>query len=207
MQGFCRSEMALFEKHEPDLRELAAYVIEAARSRHGAVNRTRVVKLLYLVDVERVRSRRAPLTGIAWTCSDFGPSAPELTQTLADVERVELKPETWGVRVNADRFGEPGRGDDWVSGTKLLVDGVVRDYGGLDLGALLDHVYYATGPMAGAQPGQALDLSRAREDRRARVARALAPAPAPADLGARLERWRTANRERLAPLTLERPGE
>lgn len=193
--------MALFEKHEPDLRELAAYVIEAARSRHGAVNRARIVKLLYLVDVERVRSRRAPLTGLAWTCSDFGPSAPELTQTLADVERVELKPETWGARVGYERFGEPGRGDDWVSGTKVLVDGVVRDYGGLDLNALLDHVYFATGPMAGALPGQPLDLERARDDRRARPGRPLAPAPTPPGLSARLERWRTANRERLAPLT------
>ncbi|MDW5594642.1 hypothetical protein VSS74_09860 [Conexibacter stalactiti] len=199
--------MALFQKHEPDLRELAAYVIEAARSRHGSVNRARVVKLLYLVDVERVRSRRAPLTGVAWTCSDFGPSAPELAQTLSDVERVELKPETWGVRVNADRFGEPGRGDDWVSGTKLLVDGVVRDCGGLDLNALLDHVYFATGPMVDARPGQPLDLDRAREDRGTRPARPLAPAPAPSDIGIRLERWRTTNRERLAPLTLDRPDE
>lgn len=207
MQGFCRSEMALFQKHEPDLRELAAYVIEAARSRHGAVNRARIVKLLYLVDVERVRSRRAPLTGIDWTCSEFGPSAPELTQTLADVERVELKPETWGARVGYERFGEPGRGDDWVSGTKVLVDGVVRDYGGLDQNALLDHVYYATGPMADARPGKPLQLDRAREDRRARSARPLAPASAPPDLGTRLERWRAANRERLAPLSLDRPND
>jgi hypothetical protein len=198
--------MALFEKHEPSLRELAAYLYEAVRGRNATPSRARVAKLLYLVDVERVRSRREPLTGLTWTFSDLGPSAEGLDATLRAVEREELKPETWGARVNADRFGEPGRGHDWISGTKQLVDAIARDHGRLDLNPLLDHVYFATGPMADAQPGQPLDLLRAREDRRARPGRPLQPAPAPADLAKRLERWRSQTRERLAPLALDPAG-
>ncbi len=50
--------MTLFRKREPDLGDLAAYIVETARGRSVTVNHGRLVLLLYLVDVERVRSRR-----------------------------------------------------------------------------------------------------------------------------------------------------
>lgn len=192
--------MALFSKREPDLRELAAYVVEAARGRGVSVRRTKLVQLLYLVDVERVASGRAPLTGLAWSCGVAGASAEGLDETLRAVEREELKPETWGKRVETGRFGEPGRGDDWIAGTKLLVDGVVRDAAGLEQNALLDRVCFETAPMAAARHGEALDLQLAAGARRPRRAAPLAPAAAPGDLAGRLERWRVANHDRLAPL-------
>jgi hypothetical protein len=194
--------MALFSKREPELRELAAYVVEAARGRSLTVRRAKLVQLLYLVDVERVRGGRAPLTGVTWTRGVAGAAGEGLDETLRAVERDELKPETWGKRVETGRFGDPGRGDDWVSGTKLLVDGVVRDFAALDQNALLDHVCFETAPMRGAAGfGEPLDLERARGARARRPGSPLTPPPAPADLAARLDRWRSAHRDWLAPLT------
>jgi hypothetical protein len=191
--------MALFQKHEPDLGELAGYILDAARGRGITVTRARLVKLLYLVDVERVRGRREPITGIAWTYEASGPSAAGLDATLRELETRAKDGASWGRSVARDST----HGDAWVAGTKMLVDGIVRDCAGLDLNALLDRVYFETGPMAGAERGKPLQLDRARDDRRARRGRPLdadAFAVSDDDLSDRLQRWRAANRERFARL-------
>ena len=51
------------------------------------LNRTRLVKLLYLADVESVRTGRGPVTGVDWDFLDFGPHSAALDEALADLER------------------------------------------------------------------------------------------------------------------------
>lgn len=157
--------MTLFKKREPDLGDLAVYIVEAARGRGITVARGRLVLLLYLVDVERVRSRRQPVTGIAWTLLRQGPSAPGLEATLRELTTREKESSQWGRSVTHERFSDPSRGDDWIAGTKLLVDNVVRTYAGLDADALRAYVETQTGPMLDAVPGEPLQLERARDDR------------------------------------------
>ncbi len=65
-----------------------------------------------------------------------------------------------------ESFRDGSRGDDWITGTKLLVDAVVRTYAELDMAALRDYVETQTGPMADAVVGEPLQLARARDDRR-----------------------------------------
>jgi hypothetical protein len=163
--------MTLFKKREPDLADLAGYIVEAARGRGITVNRGRLVKLLYLVDVERVRTRRQPVTGIAWILGRQGPTAPGLEATLRDTATRERNETRWGRSVTHESFRDPSRGDDWIAGTKMLVDGVVRNYAGLDSDALRDYVETQTGPMLDAVPGEPLQLDRARDDRSPRRTR------------------------------------
>jgi hypothetical protein len=174
--------MPLFPKREPDLGDLAAYIVEAARGRGITVNRGRLVKLLYLVDVERVRSRRQPVTGIAWILGRQGPSAAGLDAELRQLATREKESTQWGRSVVHNAFRDPSRGDDWIAGTKMLVDGVVRSYAGLDSDALSDYVDTRTGPMIDAVPGQPLSMDRARDDRRARRASPPEARPARGDI-------------------------
>lgn len=158
--------MTLFKKREPELGDLAAYIVETARGRSVTVNHGRLVLLLYLVDVERVRSRREPVTGIAWELGRRGPTAEGLDARLrADLTR-EKESTQWGRGTARESFSDGSRGDDWITGTKLLVDGVVRTYAELDMAALRDYVETQTGPMADAVEGEPLELARARDDRR-----------------------------------------
>ncbi len=158
--------MTLFKKREPDLADLAAYIIESARGRSVTVNHGRLVLLLYLVDVERVRTRREPVTGIAWLLGRRGPTADGLDATLRAHVAREKESTQWGRGTASESFRDGSRGDDWITGTKLLVDGVVRTYAELDLAALSAYVETQTGPMADAVLGEPLPLERARDDRR-----------------------------------------
>lgn len=160
--------MTLFKKREPELGDLAAYIVESARGRGITVNRGRLVKLLYLVDVERVRTRRQPVTGVAWILGRSGPTASGLEATLRDLATREKESGQWGRSVVHENFRDPSRGDDWIAGTKMLVDGVIRTYAGLDTEALNGYVANQTGPMLDAAPGDPLQLDLARDDRRLR---------------------------------------
>jgi hypothetical protein len=128
--------MTLFKKREPDLGDLAAYVVESARGRGISVNHGRLVLLLYLVDAECVARGRAPVTGIAWEQGRRGPTAEGLDERLRALVQREKEASRWGRWTARESFRDGARGDDWVVGTKLAVDGVVRAYAGLDLAEL-----------------------------------------------------------------------
>lgn len=190
--------MPLIQNVEPDLRALVPYIVARARERRITLNRARLVKLLYLVDVESVRTRRRPVTGVDWVFLDFGPHADLLVETLEDLE-------ARSALYRAVDEDAPD-GEDWVSGTRRTVESVVERFAALPLHVLLDHVYFHTGPMAGAHRGDALDLDRARDDAGLRQAPALRPPTRPDDVERRLAGWRATTARRLAALTLDPPA-
>ena len=189
--------MPLIQNVEPDLRALVGYIVARARERRVTLNRLRLVKLLYLVDVENVRTRRRPVTGVRWVFADFGPYSDALDGVLEELER--------GTALYRALQEDAPDGEDWVSGTRRTVDSVVERFAPLPPNALLDHVYFDTGPMAGAQRGAVLDMDRARDDAGPRRAVPLRPVAPPDDVDGRLRGWRTSTARRLSPLRLEPP--
>lgn len=197
--------MPLFPRIDPDARALIAYVVARSLGRGITLNRTRLVKLLYLVDVERVRTRRDPLTGLRWCFYHYGPYAYELIDTLRSMEGVDLVATPWNDSVLYRRAPGAPDAENWNAGTKILIDGVVDRFAPLDLNELLDYVYFQTGPMADAERGQWLDLSLARNDPRERRQAPLQPPRRPADIEQRLARWRPRNAT-LRSVALDPPG-
>lgn len=197
--------MPLIRRHQPDLRELIAYIVARSRERQITLNRLRLVKLLYLVDIECARTRRQPLTGLAWRFFHYGPYALELIPTLEAMEGHELVAQGWNDSILYQ--GAPGApdGEDWVAATQSLVDNVVRRYAPLDTRELLDHVYFETGPMREAERGELLDLNRAAGDQQRR-GHALTPPARPRDIEQRLAAWRRRSREALSPVQLDPPA-
>jgi hypothetical protein len=198
--------MPLFPRIDPDLRSLIAYIVAQARDRGITLNRTKLVKLLYLIDVERVRGRREPLTGLEWVFFHYGPYAFELINTLEAMEGTELVASAW--RDSMLYRAAPGApdSDDWNAATKSTVDRILDRWAPLDLNDLLDYVYFHTGPMVNAERGQRLDMSLARQDPIERRHVPVRPPARPADVEQRLERWRAGTARRLAPVMLEPPG-
>jgi len=190
--------MALIQNVAPDLRALILYIVGGARERRVTLNRVRLVKLLYLADVESVRTRRAPVTGVDWVFLDFGPHSDALAETVADLER-----RTALYRAVPEDAPD---GEDWISGTRRTVDTVLERFAALTLNALLDHVYFHTGPMAGARRGERLDMDRARGDAGPRRPLALRAPRRPAGVDDRIATWRAATRRRLAPLNPDPPA-
>lgn len=199
--------MSLFRRIDPEPRALIAYVVARSRDRQITLTTTKLVKLLYLIDVGRVRSRGNLLTGYRWVFFHYGPYAFELIDTLEEMAGSELVVETWN-RSTLYRAA-PGAtdGDDWNAGTKSLVDHVVADFAGLELNDLLDWVYFHTGPMQNAVRGRPLDMSLARDYVPPRRHPPLKPPTPPASLTERLAEWRRDHAARLISVELDPPGE
>ncbi len=198
--------MPLFPRIDPDLRALVAYIVARALDRGVTLNRMRLVKLLYLADVESVRSRRPALTGVEWIFFHYGPYAYELIDVLSAMESDELETSKWGG--NVLYRAAPGAPDahDWNAGTRRTVDRVVNRFAPLDLNELLDYVYFHTGPMINAERGRPLDLLRARDDTAKTGQTPLHPPTRPVNLEQRLGAWRERNARRLGPAVLDPPG-
>ncbi|HUN77422.1 MAG TPA: hypothetical protein VMU32_00720 [Solirubrobacteraceae bacterium] len=196
--------MPVFDRHEPDLRSLIAYMVAAARDKGVTLNQTRLVKLLYLIDVERAAAASPSLTGLRWLFYHYGPYALELPETLEPMEGRELVVGTWqGARMYRAAPGAPD-GDDWPSGTRRMVDDVIRRYAALELNELLDHVYFHTAPMRDAVRGQPLDMTQARSNPPLRRQRPLAAPTLPAEAQAQLASWRERRRHSQGPLGRDR---
>jgi hypothetical protein len=198
--------MPLFARTDPDLRSLIGYMHARAEDRGITLHRTKLVKLLYLIDVERIQRRRTTLTGLEWTFTHHGPHAVEVVDTLQAMMDIDLTMPTW--KESRLHRGAPAApdGEDWPASTKSTVDRVMDRFAALAVDELLDHVYFHTGPMRGARRGLPLDMERARADQPPRRAVPLAAPARPADAAARLAQWRERTARRLAPAALDPPG-
>ena len=120
---------------------------------------TRLVKLLYLADVEWRRIHEGePIANLTWKFLHFGPYANELADLLGgpETEVKELEHGKEGRRFNfADQGGEATLPDEVVS----LVRRLVNKWGDAPLNKLLDHVYFDTEPMENAKRYELLDFS------------------------------------------------
>jgi hypothetical protein len=109
--------------------------------------KTRLVKLLYLTELEYYRRTAKRLTDLNWIFHHFGPYAYALGELLGNPDE--------------DRFAwsltrHPSTSDHDV---QVCVSQVVHEWGNADLNALLDYVYFDTEPMQAATRGEALNFA------------------------------------------------
>lgn len=130
--------MSLFRNTEPELSAIIAYIVARARDRQITLNRTRLVKLLYLLDVERIRSQREAITGLNWVFFHYGPYAFELIDTLEHMEGSELVAQTWHDSIMYPAAPGATDGEDWVVSTRRSVDTIISRYAELGTNELLD---------------------------------------------------------------------
>src|SRR5271170_1970089 len=80
--------------------ELIAAVATSVRDCGGAPNKTKILKLLYLLDIESYRKTGAILTGFEWKFYRYGPWAASYEAALQDAARADK------VIVNEREFDE-----------------------------------------------------------------------------------------------------
>jgi hypothetical protein len=109
--------------------------------------KTRLVKLLYLTEVEYYRRTGKLLTDLSWMFHHFGPYASSLSRYLGDPNAEVI---AWRIT------HRPKVADHTV---ELCVAEIVHEWGDADLNTLLDYVYFETEPMQAAHRGDFLDFS------------------------------------------------
>ena len=150
--------------------EIALAILARVRERSGSVNRTKLLKLLYLADIEHYRKFGETLTGFDWTFHLFGPWTAEYDALLADLERRDaIVMEAWRV---ADRDGarinlRDGRDLNIVirdTDELYRIQHQVDTWNDRSLSDLLDYVYFETEPMDGAVSGERLRFEKVNRD-------------------------------------------
>jgi hypothetical protein len=143
------------------IQNLIRYIVSEVQDADFEIYRTRLVKLLYLCDVEYFQSKRQLLTELNWVRYKYGPYAFEL-QEITHRMGLELAEEEvdfssgHGFRYEVLDFPEP---EKWLDASqKHIIDKVIKHWGGENLDVLLDYVYCDTEPMKNAQFRQALDF-------------------------------------------------
>lgn len=128
-------------------------------------NATRLVKLVYLADIEwRKAHEGEPLSDLHWRFHHYGPYASEFSPILGgeDVEVEELPDGKTVKRLSFDpqNLEEP----QTPEAVSSLLHRVVKEWGDSHINLLLNHVYFNTEPMESAKRGEALDFSNLHRD-------------------------------------------
>ena len=151
---------------KPKAEDLLLALIERVKEQGGAPNKTKLLKLLYLADVENFRLHRETLTGFSWIFYLYGPWTREYDELLGDLEhshRISLikwrSEEVEGAQIEAN---ESKSLNEVVpdSNAFFRIQRQADTWANQPLSALLDYVYFETEPMEDAVAGKPLDFTR-----------------------------------------------
>jgi hypothetical protein len=134
------------------------------------VTKTKLLKLLYLFDVEYYRVHRQTFTGFSWKFFHLGPWAAEFDPTLAELvandalvqQRSNSEFETFFYKPT-ERL-DPREPFDNVK-DEYILRGVLKNWGTLNTGEILDYIYFQTAPMEAAIRNAPLDFSVIQPDK------------------------------------------
>ena len=132
------------------------------KRKEGYVTKTKLLKYLYLIDIEHYRIYGKTFTGFNWKFYKYGPWTKEFEKLYNEL--VQSK----GVRVNQKnetQFLNPA--EDIELGEildnvdeKLKVEKILARWSDEELGKMLNYVYFYTEPMEGAVKNMPLDFSK-----------------------------------------------
>src|SRR5437879_4243988 len=81
---------------KPQARELVLAILTRIQELEGTANKTKLLKLLYLADIEHFRATGETLTGFDWIYYLYGPWTPEYDDLLKQLEAEgALRLERW----------------------------------------------------------------------------------------------------------------
>ncbi len=141
-----------------------------ASERGGLLTKTRLVKFLYLLDLYNAQSEKQTFTGWPWAFVHYGPYCRESTDAIDRAEAAgNLAAHSYESRFGDDDFKLYGPGDLLREDEAEEVRRELPMYVWSNLSAavhqwyddtfgLLDYVYFHTGPMQEARPGENLSF-------------------------------------------------
>lgn len=149
------------ESELASLVQLIKGILTEAEDQGISVGRVRLVKLLYLLEIEYYKIYQKRLTYLKWEFYHYGPYPREIEEVLClqdfEEEKISLS-EDRVFRKLKHAVSEP-KVVYSKTGIERLVKRIINEWGGFDLRYLLDYVYFETEPMIGAKPGDVLDFS------------------------------------------------
>lgn len=149
-------------------KDILIQMLSEAGHKGNRLGKTRLIKFLYLAEVEYCREMRNRLTDLKWVFHYYGPYAFELESILSEreFERVDLKTQNdqdvilFKVAESLSPYAH--KVDAKLS---LIIKKIVGQWIDRPLAELLDYVYFETEPMLAVERrGQMLDFTTVRKD-------------------------------------------
>ena len=161
------------QTHSPvDLMKLVQAILTRVRDREGYATKTKLIKYLYLIDLAAYRRTGRSLTGFTWVFHHYGPWTKEYETLYGEATRagaIRVRP---GTRPDfetefVDTLERVDLGDV-IADIVLEIEArhIVDTWAERRLGEMLDHVYFQTEPMDGAERGQPLDFAKVEREER-----------------------------------------
>jgi len=148
---------------EKDVKSAILYLLKIAEEERIPIGKVRLMKLLYLLDIEYYRYYGKTYTGLEWTLYKYGPFAFEVEDLL---DKIEVKEEEIllekGRVFKQLKYEFDLREEDIKPSVKSrgILKNLFKEWGSTDLNRLLDYVYFDTEPMEGAELRRKLDFSK-----------------------------------------------
>jgi len=145
----------------PIILKVLKYVVDQIRERDGIPTRTRVVKFLYLIDVEYYRHHGSTLSQLPWKFLHYGPYTMEIEPLLQSFSLDEKETIVKNhYKVFTYKVDHPETLDGILPfSDQTMIDRIIERWALESLNRLLDYVYFETEPMKGASRGELLDFS------------------------------------------------
>jgi len=140
--------------------DLIGLLLSLAEQEGVPVGKTKLVKLLYLLEVEFFRENQQRLTDLKWIFSHYGPYPVGLDDLLGSAD-VDVIPQrlVGGSKFEQVTVADGARREPaFDAAVEHLARRVVDEWGGLSLNHLLNYVYFETEPMMHAARGDELDF-------------------------------------------------
>jgi hypothetical protein len=153
-----------------EAKKLARAILSRIREREGSANKTKLLKLLYLADLENYRAEGRTITGFDWIFFHYGPWAAEYDALLDQLTAEHaIEADKWassdleGVSL---RIAQPASLGELIKSTTALlrVQRYIDIWADRSVPSLLDYVYFETEPMSGADKGDKLDFAKIHKD-------------------------------------------
>jgi hypothetical protein len=151
------------------VKELVAAIVSYVADHGSYVTKTKLLKLLYLFDVEFYRAHRRTFTGFQWRYFHLGPWTrefdPLLDQLVTQGTLLEFTSERSEFDTKFLRSSEPLDLRKFFNtySDEAILKTVLDTWGQSTTGEILDYVYFRTEPMEYGVRNENLDFSRILE--------------------------------------------
>lgn len=153
----------------PELSKLISAIVSYVNDRDSYVSKTKLLKLLYLFDVEYYRIHRSTYTGFNWKYYHLGPWTAEYDGVLEGLLANQI--------LTMRRSSDPGydtefyRSPEHVDVSQLfssykdesILKNILYTWGEKATPEILDYVYFQTEPMQHGERNEPLDFRRIEE--------------------------------------------
>lgn len=153
-------------KKKDRILDLVKAICHRVKEKEGYLNKTKLIKYLYLIDVEYYRNHGETFTRFNWVFYDYGPWAYEYNDIFDDIKRSPDFVVKEGTRPDLDtqfistseEIGFDSIFEDVAD--ELNARRIVDRWADEALSPMLNYVYFYTEPMEEAERHQPLDFTK-----------------------------------------------